>query len=305
VVVHPTSETGVAEALAACEDVDVISPDSSGGVVDALDGGAGGILVTPRVGWSNEYLRSGLRWVQSQSAGYEGFPLEEFRRRDVVFTTGRGLHPVCAEHAIGLLLMLVRGTHHAMRNMARHAWERVDAYELAGQTVVVAGLGTIGEGIARRLDGWEAALIGLTRDPSRYVGTLTDVRPLTRLREACAEASALMLALPETPATREIVSGAVLDALGPGWLVNVSRGSVVDETALVDRLKDGRLRGAGLDVLCTEPLPAASALWDLPNVVLTPHMAGRSPTYAQRFAALMADNLKAFRGEGAWRNRIC
>lgn len=304
-VVHPTSEAGVAGALAVCHDIDVVCPDSADAVVDALGAAPDGILVTPRVGWRDEYLVDGLRWVQSQSAGYEGFPLEEFRRRGIVFTTGRGLHPVCAEHAIGLLLTLLRGTHLALRNMARHTWERVDAFELAGQTVVVAGLGTIGEGIAVRLAGWDTTTIGLTRDPARYRGVLPDVRPLSRLREACAEASVLMLALPNSPDTRGIVSGPVLDALGPGWLVNVARGSLIDEAALVERLIDGRLRGAGLDVLPTEPLAPESVLWDLPNVVLTPHMAGRSPTYPRRFAALVADNLKAFRGEGEWRNRVC
>jgi D-2-hydroxyacid dehydrogenase (NADP+) len=303
VVVHPASEPGVAGALAGLDDVVTVCPGSADAVAGAL--GDRGVLVTPRVGWRDAFLVPGLRWVQSQSAGYEGFPVEEFRRRGVVFSTGRGLHVVCAEHAIGLLLALTRGLHHAFRNAAQRRWARVDAYELSGQTVVVAGLGTIGEGVARRLAGWDTRVIGLTRDPARYAGVLDDVRPLVRLRDACAEATVLMVALPLAPDTRGLVSAVVLDALSPGWLVNVSRGALVDEAALLARLQDGRLRGAGLDVLCAEPPPADSALWKLPNVVLTPHMAGRAPTYPDRFAALMAHNLIAYRGEGQWRNRVC
>jgi D-2-hydroxyacid dehydrogenase (NADP+) len=304
VVVHPASEVGVAAALAGLAGVRAVCPSAADDITAAL-GPDGRILVTPRVGWRDEYLVAGLAWVQSQSAGYEGFPLAEFRRRGIAFATGRGLHEVCAEHAIGLLLAMTRGLHRAGQNRVGREWSRVPADEVSGRTIVVLGLGTIGEGIARRLSTWDARLVGVTRDPARYHGGLTDVRPLSELARACAAASVLMVALPDAPEVRGIVSAEILDALSPGWLVNVARGSLVDESALVERLRDGRLLGAGLDVVSTEPPPGDSPLWDLANLVLTPHMAGRSPTYAVRFAALMAENLKAFHGRGEWRNRVC
>jgi phosphoglycerate dehydrogenase-like enzyme len=110
--------------------------------------------------------------------------------------------------------------------------------------------------------------------------------------------------VPATPETRHLVGERELEALGRAWLVNVSRGSIVDETALVRALQHGELLGAGLDVFETEPLPACSPLWDLPNVVITPHDAGLSTRYGERLADLFRENLAAFGGQGSWRNRI-
>ena len=303
VVLHPESAPGVAAALGALPRIRLLRPQSPAGMADAL--ATGEVLVTERAGWNDEFIAPGLRWVQSQSTGTEGFPLAEFRRRGIAFTTGRGLHAVCAEHAIALLLALTRDVHLAVRDMDARRWHPHIAQELAGRTVAVAGLGTIGAGLVRLLSGWDVRVIGLTRTPGRHAGLVPDVRPLLELRAACRESSVLLLALPGGPDTRQLVAGPELDALGDGWLVNVSRGSVVDEAALVARLTSGELRGAGLDVTESEPLPVGSPLWELPNVIITPHMAGRTPRYAQRFADLMARNLRAYRGEGEWQNRIC
>lgn len=114
-----------------------------------------------------------------------------------------------------------------------------------------------------------------------------------------------MVALPLAAETQHLVSAPVLDALGLGWVTNVSRGPVIDEAALIERLRDGRLLGAGLDVTEQEPLPADSPLWDLPNVVITPHMAGLTPRYGERLAKLLSHNLRAYQGLEPWRNRIC
>ena len=293
----------MAAALRTMPRIRLLCPDSPAAVAAAL--GAAGVLVTERVGWRDEFLVPGLRWVQSQSAGTEGFPLAEFRRRGIAFSTGRGLHAVCAEHALALLLALIRDVHLSVRDMAGRRWRHHVPAELTGRTVAVAGLGTIGAGIARLLGGWDVRIIGLTRSPSRHAGVVSDIRPLTQLRAACREASVLLLAVPGGPDTRHLVAGPELDALGDGWLVNVSRGSVVDEAALVASLTSGTLRGAGLDVTEVEPLEADSPLWGLPNVIITPHMAGRTPRYAERFADLMAHNVRAYCGEGEWQNRIC
>lgn len=303
VVLSPGSAPGVAAALRTMPRIRLLCPDSPVAVAAAL--AAVEVLVTERTGWSDAFLVPGLRWVQSQSAGTDGFPLAEFRRRGIAFSTSRGLHAVCAEHAIALLLALTRDVHLAVRDMADRRWRHHVPDELTGRTVAVAGLGTIGAGIAGLLSGWEVRVIGLTRSPSRHAGVVSDIRPLSELRAACREASVLVLAVPGGPDTRHLVAGPELDALGDGWLVNVSRGSVVDESALVTRLVSGRLRGAGLDVTEVEPLQADSPLWGLPNVIITPHMAGRTPRYAERFANLMAHNVRAYRGEGEWQNRIC
>lgn len=299
------SNPGVRAALESLGRLRLLCPDSPADVADALAASAGEVLVTPRAGWSDRFLVPGLRWVQSQSAGMEGFPLAEFRRRGIAFSTGRGLHDVCAEHALALLLALTRDMHVAVRDMTGRRWRPHIAQELAGRTVTVAGLGTIGAGIVCRLRGWDVRIIGLTRSPDRHEGLVADIRPLAELRAACHESSALILAVPGGADTRHLVAGPELDALGAGWLVNVSRGSVVDESALVARLTSGALLGAGLDVVEAEPLPGDSPLWELPSVIITPHMAGRTPRYPERFAALMARNLGAYRGEGEWLNKVC
>jgi D-2-hydroxyacid dehydrogenase (NADP+) len=299
-VVHPLTLPGVPEALAAIEGVELVCPTDEDGVTDALR--LAPILVTRR--WRDDYLQPGLRWVQGLGAGYDQFPIDSLREAGVAFSNASGLHTGVAEHAIGLLLTLTRDINRAMAAAREHHWDPHDAIELEGSTIALVGLGAIGEAIARRLGPWGVRLIGVTRSPGTYQGSVGDVRPLAGLVEASEEASVLMVAIAASSLTRKLVSAEVLDALGAGWVVNVSRGSVVDEAALVARLADGRLLGAGLDVFEAEPLPTSSPLWQLPNVVCTPHMAGMSQHYAERFADLVAHNLLAHEGRVPWRNRF-
>lgn len=301
VVLHPQHQSGVKEALEALEEIRLVCPPSEADVRGALMEES--VLVTYI--WKDAYLQPGLRWLQSHSAGYNQYPIEALRERGIVLTSASGVHIVCAEHAIGLLLALTRDIHLSIRDMPLRRWNLHVAPEIGGRTIVIAGLGAIGEATARRLAGWDVRLIGITRSPGSYAGVLEDVRPLAELERACAEASILMVALPLAPETQHLVSGRVLDALGRGWVTNVSRGPVIDEAALIERLRDGRLIGAGLDVTEQEPLPADSPLWDLPNVVISPHMAGLTPRCGERLAQLLSHNLRAYQGLEPWKNRIC
>jgi D-2-hydroxyacid dehydrogenase (NADP+) len=301
VVLHPVDLPGVREALSAINAIELLCPTDDHEVTEALR--TAPVLVSRR--WRADYLQEGLRWVQTLSAGYEQFPVGTLRDAGVALSTASGLHAVVAEHAIGLLLTLTRDIHRSMADATERRWNPHDAAELAGRTIVLVGLGAIGEAIARRLEPWDVRLIAITRTPGHRLGNLQDVRPLSGLVQASREASALIVCIASSPETRHLVSGEVLDALGPGWVVNVSRGAVVDEPALVVRLVDGRLLGAGLDVFGREPLPTESVLWQLPNVVCTPHMAGMSPRYARRLAELLTHNLLAFDGRAPWRNRVC
>jgi D-2-hydroxyacid dehydrogenase (NADP+) len=301
VVLHPTDLPGVAEALRAIDGVELLRPGSDDEVAAALR--TAPILVTRR--WRDDYLQAGLRWVQTLSAGYDQFPVQALRDAGVVLSTASGLHTSVAEHAIGLLLTLTRDIHHSMADALERRWNPHDAAELAGRTVVIVGLGAIGQAIARRLQGWDVRLIGVTRTARGSLAGVHDVYPLSGLAEASRQASALIVAIALSPATTNLISAEVLDALGAGWVVNVSRGAVIDEAALTERLADGRLLGAGLDVFWQEPLPEDVPLWWLPNVVCTPHMAGMSPHYPQRFADLLAHNLLALAGQAHWRNRVC
>lgn len=300
VVLHPHHVPGVLEALQRLSSIRVIAPSTEDEIRGAL--AASAVLITEV--WRDEYLHPGLRWIQSHSAGCSQFPVERLRQQGVVLTSASGVHVVAAEHAIGLLLALLRDLHLAERDRTKRAWNSHIAAEIGGRTIVVAGLGEIGRAIVQRLSGWDVRLIGVTRSPAAHVGVMNDIRPLQELIPACEEASILMIALPDANETQHLVSGRVLDAIGQGWAVNVSRGSLIDEVALVARLRDGRLLGAGLDVTESEPLSDSSPLWRLPNVIVTPHMAGLSPRYGERLAALMDHNVRAYRGLETWRNRV-
>jgi phosphoglycerate dehydrogenase-like enzyme len=170
--------------------------------------------------------------------------------------------------------------------------------------MAVLGLGTIGERIARVAAAFGMRVVGTKRHPAGYRGTAERVFLPGGTVEACRMADVVVIALPGGPETAGIVGREALAALDDGWLVNVGRGSVVDEEALVEALTAGRLRGAGLDVVAVEPLPEDSPLWDLPGIVMSPHCAGVSPRYAERLAEITAANLLALRGEGPWVNRI-
>jgi phosphoglycerate dehydrogenase-like enzyme len=165
-------------------------------------------------------------------------------------------------------------------------------------------MGRIGEEVARRAQAWGLQIAGIKRDPSKYKGCVTHIRGADQLGAVCEWADILLLAAPASADRRPIVGERELQRLGAGWIVNVGRGSLIDENALVHALTAGALRGAGLDVTAVEPLPAESPLWGLPSVVITAHNAGDSPSYAPRWGAIFQHNLAAFAGSSDWVNRI-
>jgi phosphoglycerate dehydrogenase-like enzyme len=188
--------------------------------------------------------------------------------------------------------------------MTEHRWVPLVGEEISDKRLLIVGMGRIGEAVARRAQGWDVAVVGIKRDPASYVGCLADVRGPDALQTQCEWADIVMLTLPATPETRHLIGAEELALLGAGWLVNVGRGSLVDEKALVHALAVGRLRGVGLDVTAQEPLDPGSPLWDHPNVVLSAHNAGNSPGFGIRWGSLFRDNLRAFAGNGLWRNRV-
>lgn len=293
---------GLGDLLAREPGVEVIRPADDDGVAATLAGGVA-ILMTYR--WEDRFLTRGLRWIQAISAGMEQFPVDELAGGGVVLTSARGVHtPAVAEHAIALLLAVTRQIGPAVRGAAGRAWDPRLAYEVGGLTLGVLGLGSIGEAVARRAVGLGMRVIGTKQDPTAYAGVAEGVSGPEGTLDVCREADAVVVALPQTEDTAGIVGAPELAALRDGWLVNVGRGSVVDEAALTEALENGTLRGAGIDVFAAEPLPPESPLWDMPNVVITPHMAWATDRLSGRLVEVFRANRRAYHGEGEWATRV-
>jgi len=302
IVLHPTLPPGVRDHLAAVAGVTCTSARDGDEVFAALNAG-GNVLVTHT--WEDRFLTPSLRWIAGTGAGFEQYPLDRLSAQGVVLTTAAGVHADCvAEHAFALLLALTRRVGEAVRFMEHTRWEPLIGEELAGKTMAIVGLGRIGDAIARRAMSWGVSVVGVKRNPASYSGPVAKVHASSDLVEVCAQADILMLASPARPDGRPVVGAAELDALGAGWIVNIGRGSLVDEAALIKALTSGQLRGAGLDVTCTEPLPQDSPLWRNPKVVITAHNAGASPGFGIRWGKLFDRNLAAFTEGGPWINRL-
>ncbi len=252
-----------------------------------------------------------LRWVQTLAAGPDHV-LELNLPAHIIVTSGRSLHdkPV-AEHTLALLLAAARRLDLTLRAQQEHRWaaelggpqrwgNTVRLTTLSGAHVVVWGFGSIAATVAPYLELLGARVTGVARSAGERAGCKV-VTP-AELAEVLPTADVLVLILPATPRTRAALDARTLALLPPrAWVVNVGRGSTVDEDALLAALRSGRLAGAALDVFETEPLPINSPLWDAPNVILTPHAAGGRPLGAD---ALVAANTRALLARKPLRNVI-
>lgn len=236
-----------------------------------------------------------LRWFHSLAAGVDHM-IEVLDPR-VVITSSSGIHAVpISEHVFAMALMWVRSIHVAHRNQVTHTWDRPAAVgdELHGRTLGVLGLGEIGREIARLGRAFGMCIIGTKRTPEPVDGVERVYGP-DDTDAVVAQSDVLVIALPLTAATRDLIGEAQFRLIKPGaFLVNIGRGEIVEEEAMVRALRDGRLGGAGLDVFAREPLPAGSPLWDMPNVIITPHVSGDSPRYLDRAVPLFVENLRRY-----------
>ncbi|MET0460530.1 MAG: D-2-hydroxyacid dehydrogenase [Ilumatobacteraceae bacterium] len=239
-----------------------------------------------------------LRWLHTFSAGTDHPIFTSLRDRGVRVTTSSGASATpIARTVMMYLLALSRDLPGQLRHQAAHQWAPRDYDDIGGQTIGVVGMGPIGLEVIRLAEGLGMHPIGMRRavagDEPCETWTIDRVAELARLVDV------LVLALPLTDDTRGIVSAAVLEGMKPGArLVNVGRGDLVDEPALVRALAGGHLGGAGLDVFTTEPLPADSPLWDLPNVIITPHSSALTAASGAGAVEIFLDNLARYvRGE--------
>lgn len=264
--------------------------------------------------WRNELLPSlpKLRFIQSISAGTDQFDKAALKEAGIRLASAQGSNErAVAEHAMALILALARQLPLARDNqMARH-WRpmigdrdrRED--ELGGKTLVIVGLGRIGLRLAKLASAFDMRVIGIRRSPEPAAHVEAVVRP-DQLAEVVAQADVVALTCPLTPETEGLIDAKILAAMKPSAvLINVARGRVVDEAALLETLQSGRIAGAGLDCFHDEPLPPASPFWTLPQVLITPHSAGETRAYEGHVVDLLIDNLARLRrGEPVLRNPV-
>ena len=241
-----------------------------------------------------------LKWIQGMLAGAEHIITEEIIRSRVVLTNMRGIHshPV-SEVALELMLMLAKQAPLCFRSKQEKKWQRFTPVLFRSQTVGVVGLGHIGKEIARLTKAFGARVLAadIAFKKVRTARNVDVAYPIGQLASLLAESDFVVLSLPLTPATTRIIGEKQLKTMkSTAYLVNVGRGPTVDEEALIRALEEGWIAGAGLDVFTTEPLPAASKLWVLPNVFFSPHISGRMLNYNEVATRLFCENLRRYVG---------
>ena len=237
-----------------------------------------------------------LKWVQQPHAGAEGHLYGRFKNSDIVLTNAGGLFgPQIAEHAFALLLSLTRQIHTQLEFMKSKQWRGAPCLELAGMTMGIIGLGGIGRAIADRAKAFEFRVIAVDPEDMEPPASVDRLEKMDYLPELMSQSNVVMVCCPITAETHKLLSQDLFDRLNVGsFLVNVSRGKVVDEEAMIAALRSGKLAGAGLDVTYTEPCPQDSPLWTLPNVILTSHSAGGSQHFPKRTMGRFVENLHRY-----------
>ena len=265
--------------------------------------------------WRNDLpqIAPKLKFVQSASAGTDQYDRDVLKKAGIRLASGQGVNAnAVSEHAIALMLALLRRIPEARDNQAKRVWrgmmgdfaKRED--EAGGKTAVVVGLGRIGGRIARLCKALGMNVVGVRQNVAGGAEGADEVHSFRDLKSVLPRADFLILACPLTEETRHLVDAAALALLKPtAQVINVARGRVVDEPAIIAALQGGKIAGAALDVTADEPLPADSPLWAMPNVLITPHTGGETHMYEDNVLDFMMENIARLqRGEAALVNQI-
>jgi phosphoglycerate dehydrogenase-like enzyme len=254
-----------------------------------------------------------LRFIQSIGAGTDQFPRTALTERGIRLASAQGVNArAVAEHAMALILAIARKLPEASRNQGNKVWRGMIADitrredELGGKTLLIIGLGGIGGRLARLAKAFDMRVIGIRRNPAAGGQSADAVHGMDQLDRLLPEADFVALTCPLTEETQDLIDAEAFKRMRPtASLINVARGRVVDEAALIAALRDDRIAGAAIDVTVEEPLPPASPLWDMQNVLITPHTAGETRRYEDNVLEILEENLeRLWRGETSLRNQI-
>lgn len=315
-VVYPPIESDrLQKVVAAAGPMEVVNAATADAALAAIaDADAFFGKLTPQL-----LARAGrLRWVQSATASLEHYLFAELIAHPLTLTNMRGLYSdVIADHVLGFVICFARNFHHYIRQQARGRWAPLggeDArsdfvsgpgvtsaidrahHHLADATMGIVGLGQIGCEIARRAAAFGMHVIAVDPVRTEPPAEVSALWPVVRLPELLAESDFVVIAAPHTPETEKMFRREQFQRMRPSaYLINIGRGAIVDLADLTAALEAGEIAGAGLDVFETEPLPSDHPLWRMPNVIITPHIAGTSPRIAERHLNVLLENIRRFR----------
>jgi D-2-hydroxyacid dehydrogenase (NADP+) len=249
-----------------------------------------------------------VEWVHSIQAGVDRFPHDRLRDAGIVLTNSTGIHGDAIGETVAVcLLTFARRLHEHVRHQQQREWSQPewdDAWTIAGETACVVGLGGLGSGVVDRLTGLGLDVVGVRRTPTPEPGVDTVYTPAA-LETAVSDARFVILTVPLTEDTRGLVNNDVFEAMrDDAYLVNVARGGVVDQDALVNALDTDRIAGAALDVFETEPLPESSPLWNMDDVLVSPHCAAFTRQYYEHIASLVRESITRIRDGNEPVNRV-
>lgn len=265
------------------------------------------------IGWNQQVSKecltasTPLRWVQTWSAGVDNVPIDQLEKKGITLTNASGVHafPI-SETIFGMMLAFTRRIHLYIQNQKNKTWKGgANTLELHGKTIGILGVGAIGQETARLAKAFGMHVIGFRRsgEPAEFVDQMVSSSGLTAL---LAESDYVVNTLPLTPETHYLISKDELQAMKPSaFYVNIGRGETTNTDALLEALRNKWIAGAGLDVFEQEPLPADHPLWDLENVIITPHNAGATARYTDRVLDIFLSNLDDYlNGKNISRNRV-
>lgn len=237
-----------------------------------------------------------LKWVHLLSAGADTLPFDMLVEKNILLTNSKDVHKhQISQHVVGYMLMFERSLNVFIKNQMKKIWDRsVKVSELTGKTALIIGVGSIGEEIARILREFGMIVLGVRKSgkPSEYVDKMYKTDEIC---DAISASDYVISALPLTDETYHLIGEKQFSYMkSTSYFINIGRGKVVDQKALINALKNGAIKGAALDVFEEEPLPGDSPLWEMDNVIITPHMAGITPLYMQRAMEILKYNLNSY-----------
>jgi len=302
--VHAASDVVDEAFLRDFPEVEAAKADSLESLVDALDGAE--ILHVYNSAFTGDFARlvrdkgRALKWIQFTTVGIEIGLNAGLAEGVWVTNSGDVSQRVLAGHAMALMLGVMRGFRRFERLRAQRKWSREamssHMIETEGARMIILGMGRIGQDIARKAKAFDMEVICVTRAPAPAVPEIDRVIPREKVGEVLPTADVVMVAMPLDSSTKGFLSAEKIALMQEtAILVNISRGKVVDEAALARALAEGRIKGAGLDAFADEPLPAASPFWDLPNVLMTPHVGGQGGRELwRRMSELIRENTRRY-----------